>query len=455
MDKCLERLTEFTMNRNYEELSPLVVHEIKRRVIDTLGCAVGGFDATPSVIARSVARRVASDTPSRLIGTLENSSPELAAFANGVMIRYLDCNDATGSGGGHPSDVLAATFAVADSRGSDGKSVIAAATVAYELFLGFFEAVRIRNSGWDHVVYGALASSGSAGKLLDLGHEAMAHALSLAVVPNFALEVTRRGELSMWKGCAAGNAARNGVFAAMLAAEGLTAPMEPFEGENGVWNAVGEFSWPDSSIRKGLVRPVDTHIKLYPAEYHGQAPIEAALSIRPQIDIDEIDEIIVRTYWFAWSEIGSEPAKWNPHSRETADHSIPFLVCAALLHGKLTPASFAQEHIQDLKIRQLMQKVSVVHDTNLDKLQPIKNPCRMEVVLKSGRRVAADIDYPKGHFKNPATDSELEEKFRGMCQDRLSERQIADILAMCWQLEELDDFRKLISAFLFQAKPKS
>lgn len=446
MDATLKKITDFSIQLGYDDLPPVAVHECKRRVIDTLACALGGFDAEPSKIARAVAGRVSSKTPARILGTLEPSSPELAAFANGVMIRYLDLNDATGAGGGHPSDALAALLAAAETTPTDGKTFIAAMALVYELFLGFFAAVRVRNKGWDHVIYTVLAAAAGAAKIMKLDREAMANALALALTPNMALEVARRGELSMWKGCAGGNASRNALFAVMLAAEGMTAPQSVFEGEHGVWNAVGKFDWPPFAGPDRPFRVTASQLKIYPCEYHGQSPVEATLAIRSQINPADIEAVVVRTYWFAWSEIGSEPEKWTPTTRETADHSIPFLVCAALLDGKIDAATFGAERIADPRLRSLMQKVQVIHDQELDKLQPGSNPCRLEITLKNGEKRHSSVDHPKGHVQNPASDKDIENKLAGLNNGLLSPGQISGLLEACWRLDELDDVRKLVSS---------
>jgi 2-methylcitrate dehydratase len=283
-------------------------------------------------------------------------------------------------------------------------------------------------------------------KILKLDPERTAHALSLALTPNMALEVVRRGQLTMWKGCAGGNAARNAVFAAQLAAEGMTGPAEVFEGEQGVWNAAGKFEWPPLAPTGGAFRIADTQIKIYPCEYHGQSPIEATLAIRPQIDAREIAAIVVRTYWFAWSEIGSEPAKWEPTTRETADHSIPYLVSAALLDGKVDPSTFTHARIFDPQLRSLIRKVEVIYDKELDKLQPHSNPCRLEITLNSGEKKSSSVDYPKGHIKNPASDEDLERKLSGLASGLLSAREISHLSELCWKLDEIDDVRELVSA---------
>jgi len=445
VDATLQKLTDFTHQLAYADLTPEAIHECKRRFIDSLACAIGGYNAEPCVIARAVAGKASSKKTARVFGTLHRTTPELAAFANGVMIRYLDLNDATGSGGGHPSDAFAALLAVTDHHKTDGKTFLLASIIVYELYLGFFAGNRIRNRGWDHVVYTALAAAAGIAKIMGLDHERTAHALALVLTPNMALEVVRRGQLTMWKGCAGGNACRNAVFAVDLAAAGMTGPTTVFEGEQGVWNAAGKFDWPALPGPHGHFRVADSQLKIYPCEYHGQSPIEAMLAIREGIEPQEVEAIVVTTYWFAWSEIGSEPEKWNPTTRETADHSIPFLVSAALLYGWVDAATYSPERLFDPRLRALIEKVEVIYDKELDKMQPQSVPCRLEVRLKNGARKTSRVDHPLGHIRNPASDQDIERKFKGLNGGLVSARRASRLLKLCWKLEELDDVSEIVS----------
>ena len=118
MDRTTEMLSSYACNLSYEDLPPEVIHQVKRTVADTLGCAIGGYLSEPAKIARKLAGDITSGTPSRILGTNDYTSLDMAGFANGVMVRYLDCNDSYFSpGGGHPSDMIPASLAVAGQRG--------------------------------------------------------------------------------------------------------------------------------------------------------------------------------------------------------------------------------------------------------------------------------------------------------------------------------------------------
>src|SRR6516164_5156100 len=218
------RLAEYAGQLTFDSLPAPVIHETKRRFIDSFATAVGAMDADAHQIARRCASRVQSTPAATMLGG-GRTSVEWATFVNGLLIRYLDYNDTYLSlEPAHPSDNLAPVLAVGEAFGAAGRELIIAAVLAYEIQCRLCDAASLRQHGWDHVFYGSLSSAVAACKLMKLTPAATTHALGLAGVCNTALRQTRAGELSMWKGCAFANAARNGVFAALLAADGLTGP---------------------------------------------------------------------------------------------------------------------------------------------------------------------------------------------------------------------------------------
>lgn len=452
MDSMIEQLSEYAVGLRYRNLTPEAVHECKRRLIDTLGCLAGGFEAEPSVIARALARRVRGDPPARILGTQERSTPELAAFANGVMMRYLDFNDATfGKSAGHPSDIFAAVLAQADALHADGRGAITAAALAYEVFCNFSESVE-REQGWDHVVFGVVANAVGAGKLLGLTRAQMGNAIALAAIPNMALEQTRTGELAMWKGCAAANAARNGVFAAQLAREGLTGPEQAIEGKWGMWHPLGRFRWQPFGGRGGPFRVTQTHIKYFPAVVHAQTPITVALELHGQVEPGEVEAIAIESYWVAERYVDRANALWHPATRETADHSLPYCVVAALLDGKITEASFSAKRIRDPRIAALIERTTMRENPAFTRAHPGEWPCRIEVTLRGGRKKSAEAPYFKGHAKRPLSDSEIEQKFRELSARVLEKRQADAVLAAAWRLEKLAGVGDLLKLVKFRER---
>ncbi len=449
MNQTTELLSSYACSLGFDDLSPSVVHQVKRTLIDSLGCAVGGFSSEPALIARRLGSNVTSTRPSRVLGTRDHSSPDLAAFTNGVMLRYLDCNDSYFSpGGGHPSDMIPAALAFAP--GGDGPSVITAIALAYEVFCGLSDRVAANDFGWDQGIFCVIGAACAAGKMMGLDREKMGHAISLAVAPNLPLGVTRTGEISMWKGCATAGSVRAGVFAAQLAQEGMTGPFEPFEGRRGLWaQAVGRPVDPPCLSESGReFRICRTTFKSFPSQIHTQGPIGLALDLRPQIDVDRIESVRLESYRQACSDPSTEPEKWDPKTRETADHSIPFLVAAALQHGPVTPATFTPEGIRDPALRHLIGKMSIRENERFTQKYPAEYNCRLEITQQPGQVFTAETAYPKGHRSNPLSDSEVEDKFRNLASGLLSRDQCAGALDAAWSLDRLPDIDQLYDSLV-------
>jgi 2-methylcitrate dehydratase len=433
------RLADYAGNLRFSDLPGPVVHEAKRRFIDSFATAVGAMDAEAFAIAKRCASRVSGQPGATMLGGGQTSA-EWATFVNGLLIRYLDYNDTYLSlEPAHPSDNLAAVLSVGEIANATGQELITAAVLAYEIQCRLCDAASLRKHGWDHVTYGAISAAVAACKLLELDATRTAHAIGMAGVANTALRQTRAGELSMWKGCAFANAARNGVFAALLAAEGMTGPAPIFEGEVGFMKLLtGPFTLADLG---GGGRPfmiTGTYIKFWPAEYHSQSAIDAALQLRPQIgDVRSIQSIDIHTFDAAIDIIGKDPEKWRPKTRETADHSLPYCTAVALADGDVTLAQFAPERFSDPALLDLVAKVKVHRDAGLSARYPRGIPNRLTVTLADGRKLVKEVEFPRGHAENPMSDTEVEEKFRMLVEPRYGKAKADEVLKNCWELDKL------------------
>lgn len=443
-----ERFSRYAHSLRYEDLSPEAIHEVKRRLIDSLGCAMGAYESEPAAIARRVARMASSVNGATVIGTSHKSTGDLAAFSNGVHFRYLDYNDTYLSREpAHPSDNLAAVLAAAEMMRASGTEIITATVLAYEIQCRLCDAASIRARGWDHVTYGSFSTSLAAGKLFRLSETELTHAQALAGVPNNAMRQTRVGMLSHWKGCAFANASRNGVFAAMLAEFGMTGASDVFEGEMGFFKQISGPLTIDTL--GGSAEPFminRTYIKLYPAEYHSQSAIDAALALRPQIrsNISQIEKITIESFDAAVEIIGREPEKWRPSTRETADHSLPYCVAVALIDGKVTLESFDNSHLGSAMLSALVQKIEVRASDDLNLKYPEGIPNRVRIRMRDGTELENEVTFPRGHARNPMTDSEVVSKFRSLAEPILAESDISEILDRCWNLEHEMEIGELL-----------
>src|SRR5882724_4552845 len=456
MDATTDFLSDYAHRLTFDDLTPETVHQVKRTLVDTLGCAAGAFDGEPAAIARTVASRVQGNPPARVLGTRTTTSADLAAFVNTVLVRYLDCNDTYAARGtGHPSDMIPAVLATADARRADGRSVIAAIAVAYEAFCRIADRVALK--GWDQGMFAAIGAACGAGKILGLDRAAMGNAISIAITSGIPLGVTRIGKLSMWKGCATAAAIRTGVFAAELAAEGLTGPGHPFEGRDGLWQHLGIEApkWERFGGTGEAFRINATSFKAYPSVIHTQGPIGLTLALRQQVAAAQIDSVRVATYGEAVRRTAAEAEKWDPETRETADHSIPYLVAAALADGGVTPATFAPSRIKDPTLRPLIKKLSVVEEPEFTRRYPAESCTRIEVTTTGGRQLVAETSHPKGHYRNPLTDGEVEEKFRGLASGALGAEGCDRVLAEVWDLESSATLDRLFESLVISRRSTS
>jgi 2-methylcitrate dehydratase len=457
VDRVLQLVSDYAISWDYERLSQEVVHQVKRRLIDSIGCAIGGYLAKPSEIARAHALEVRANPGATVLGTRHRSAPELAAFANAVMVRYLDFND-TGclDMSAHPSVNIPAVLAAAEYADASGQTAISGIVLAYEVQGRFADVCSsLLSRGWDIAAnYAVLASAAGAGKVLGLSRENMANALALAVNSGISLGQSRVGSLSMWKGCSEANASRNGLFAALLARRGMTGPEEAFEGSKGYFKIViGTAELPSFGVDGQIFKVQETAFKYYPSDYEAQCAANPAVELHYALgaQVEEIEMVIVDTYDFAMEISADTRDKWHPKTRETADHSIPYVVAVALTKGSVWLDDFTPERIRDPRLLALMQKIEVRRNEEYTRAFPESNCCRIEVITRSGERHVREIRYAKGHPKNPMTDQEIEAKFRRLTEPVMKPAQINAILNRLWHLEEVYDLREMLTLFELQS----
>ena len=438
-----ETIASYAAALTYDDIPPETVHKAKGLLLDTLGCALGGYSSEPSKIARKIAGRVlACDLPARILGSGRQSSLELATYANGVMIRVLDFNDGyQGKGGGHPSDNFAPIITCADAVHAGGKAVILAAVLAYEIFCRLADQYEAYDRGFDHCVNGVISCVMGASKIFGLSQEEMVQAINLATASNISLGQTRVGEVSMWKGAAMANAARNAVFAALLAREGMTGPSPIFEGRLGFFRSITEpFRLKELGGNGRPFRMMDASIKRYACGQLAQTTIDAAIALHSKISsVDEIAQINIGICSRAKTIMADDTEKWHPETAESADHSMPYVVATGLMHGAVERRHFDEAFLRNSQLRALMQKIKVEAVEECERLHPDACATRMELVTRSGQTFSEMVKYHKGHFRNPLDDEGIEQKFDLLTKDLLSPSRRKELIALVWNLEAVED----------------
>ena len=447
MDCLTRQIATFATELTFDHLGEEIANLGAQHLIDTLGCAVGAHDCQPAEIGRRLAT---GQSPGIFPGrTLFHNSIlplEMAGFINACMIRNFDFNDRYP--GGHPSDGLGAHLALAGAISINGKGFLAAVLVTYEIFIRLSEFSKMRHLGWDQGFAVGLSATAGICNLLGLSFEQTANAIGMTATSTVPLRVTRSGELTPWKNVATAFAARNGVFAATLAAEGLNGPGNAFEGRCGLFeNVTGPFEISPFPTEGGEFDFPKVLIKYWPLETNGQSVVWAALDLREKItpkEISEIESVEIFCDEFTKHEIGSEPEKWNPKTRETADHSLPYIFCRALLDGPVTVASFDEVLVKDPLIRPFLSKIAVTVDPEIEKRMPDTMMVRVVVKLANGTIHEVENIDPPGHPANPMSDDDIATKFRSQGEPVLGMERCGEIIEAWTKVAETPNIQPLI-----------
>jgi 2-methylcitrate dehydratase len=444
-----EVLASYAAALKYEDLPEDVVRIAKRTILDTIGCAFGGYTAGPSKIAIKLASDVTSKQAATVLISGVKTSPELAIFANGVMIRYLDFNDAFVSlthGAGHPSDTIAALLTAAELAERSGRDLITATVLAYEVFCKIADVYDYLGNGIDHSTITGIAAVVGAGRLMGLTEKQMVQAIGITVGGNTATRQGRADELSNWKAFAAADACRKAMFSVQLAQNGMTGPGSVFEGRYGFFKVMGRqpVAQPQLGEPFGIRR---AFTKRFPLGQFSQTVAQAALEARPFFQSpDDIQEINIHVSRSAIKIMADGPDKWRPRTHETADHSIPYAAGLVLTYGKIEPEYYEDPYLHDARLLDLVSRVKVLPSDEADRTENEFNLCELEIVLKSGARKTVRVEYHRGHFKNPMTDAEMEEKFRLMAQKHLSAVSLDNLLRLLWGIEKEPQVSTLMAA---------
>lgn len=445
MDSTTRQLAEIVCAVDLARIPAAAVHEAKRRILDSVACAAGAYDEQLCADIRGLASRYSSTPSARVWFSGQQSSVEMAGFANGTMVRFLDMSDTVlAKAAGHPSDMIPALIALAEGKNASGERLLEGIIAAYELYVGLCEAIAFQKSAVDQSTAAALGAAGGASRILGLDQNRTGNAIALALGSSVNLYNVRTGALSDWKACSGPNAARQGVFAATVAAEGITGPTAIFDGKAGFAELVGPIIYDLDTAQRPRIAA--THLKAYPVCYHGQSAVDAAMKLAGVADPENTQSVLIETYEVAWRGMANDPSRWAPENRETADHSLPYTVAVTLSSGRLKPNDYGPDRLADPSLRQLMQRIEVRASDECTAAYPGETRTRISLTMRDGRTASAETTLPKGHRGNPMSDDELIGKLDDLWPASLPPACKSVVADQVWRLETMPNIRALVDS---------
>jgi 2-methylcitrate dehydratase len=445
------KMSRWAAALNYKQLPEQAIHQAKRFFLDSIGCALGGYKQHDVKIALEVLDEVAGPGPSTVIGTGKRIDPVSASLANALMIRCMDYNDIYWKQDpSHPSDIFPAAIACCERERSNGKELIVGLVLGHEFEMRLCEAAfpGVRERGWHHATLTAFASPIVAGRALNLRWEQVQHAIGISGSRHCTLGAVTAGKLTMMKNTVDPMATQSGVLAALLAEKGYTGPEHVMDGKEGLSHVFGP-EWKLNLLTDGLGqswRITQCGMKAFPTEALTHTPISAVLDIVKSNELhpEQIEKVEIRSLARA-ADILSDLSKYDPRSKETADHSLPYVIAAAIAERQVTPAQFEMGKIMDSTIRAQLKKVEVVADPEIEKVFPALQRAIVNITTTDGRRFSSQLDFPKGDPRNPLTDQEVEEKFTTLAEGVLTPGAQKKVKEAVWNLEKLDSVSRLMS----------
>jgi 2-methylcitrate dehydratase len=436
-------MAEFTAHLQYSDIPGAAIHEAKRFLLDSMGCALAAVHNEDMQAMYQFTEKLGGTPEATIIGTGHRTNAPNAALMNCLLTRALDYNDIYWEQDpSHPSDIIGAALAAAEANGKDGRAALVAIMIAYELEMRWCHAAEpgIREVGWHHATLTQFVSPLVAGRLYDLDVDQLVAAVGIS-------------DLTNMKNTADPLASQAGVLAALIAREGYSGPVEVIEGKEGLIEVLNNVTWHPQELLKGLGEDfliTRCSYKAFPTEALTHQPISAALKIRHEHNLapGDIAEVLVETTTRG-ADILSDPSKYKPETKETADHSLPYVIAAALADGNVLPKSFDQEKLKDPVIWDLLDKIKVVADPEIDALFPGVKRARVRITTTSGERHTAQTDVAKGAPEDPLTDEEIVAKFRANAADVLNPAQQDRAIEATWQFENnsnMGDYMRLFVA---------
>jgi len=445
METISQKWAKFALRLNYQDIPSVAIKETKRFLLDSVGCAFSALDNKDTQAAYDYIQDLGGKKQATVIGWGEKTNLPLVTLMNSLLIRALDYNDIYWEQDpSHPSDIIPAVLSTGEFMKKNGKEVLLGIVIAYELEMRLCLAAfpGVREIGWHHATLTQFVSPVVAGRILDLNEEEIVAAIGISGSSHFTLGGVVAGHLTNMKNAADPFAVEAGVRAALMASKGYTGPVEVFEGKEGLFEVLDKVKWDKDILTKGLGDKFlinQCGYKAFPTEALTHQPITAALEVMQENNLDpkEVKEVLVETTTRG-ADILSDPSKYKPTTKETADHSLPYCIAVAVAKGNVLPSDFEEDVLRDPFVWSLLGKIKVVANPEIDNLFPkIK---RAIVTIKTSKgEYKKQEDFAKGQPERPLSEEELISKFKANAEKKVSSSRIEDIIKATQELENIDE----------------
>ncbi len=454
MEKSISRkMAEFAVALKYEDLPSAVVAEVKRYLYDSIGCAYGSMGTSDVGIMHRILGEMGGAPEATIIGFGDKLPVVNATLLNSLMIRALDYNDIYWKEDpSHPSDIIPAALCTGEKVGADMQAVITAIVLAYEFEQRLCEFAKpgVRERKWHHATLTQFVSPLVAGKMLGLTVDQLVNAIGINGSHNHTIGCPTAGKLTMMKNTVDPMAVQSGVFAALMAQQGYSGTEQVFEGKEGFMDVFGP-DWDTSLLTEGLgddYRILQCSMKAFPTEALTHTHLTATLKVICDHDIapEDIEEVRVTTIARA-VDILFDPQKYRPESRETADHSLPYCLAAAIVDRQITTASFSDAKLKDERIWQVIDRIKGEASVEFEQMFPAKQPSRVVIRTMDGAEHEQYLEYPKGDPREPMTLEDLEQKFNALADEHFDPerlRRLKETIFDCDTLTVADFMAELV-----------
>ncbi len=449
MSSLSRQMAQFAIDLKYQDIPDESIWEAKRFLLDSVGCALAAVNNEDMEAMYRFTEKLGGTPEASVIGRDFKTNVSNAALMNCLLTRALDYNDIYWEQDpSHPSDMIGAALAAAEVNGKNGRETLVAIIIAYEMELRWCHAANpgVREVGWHHATLTQFVSPLVAGKMYDLDLDQMVAAVGISGSSHFTLGGVVAGHLTNMKNTADPLAAQAGVIAALMAREGYEGPVEVIEGKEGLFEVLNNVEWHPEWLLKGLGEEfmiTQCSYKAFPTEALTHQPISAALQVcqKHNLAAEDISQILVETT-ARGADILSDPSKYQPTTKETADHSLPYVIAAAVADGNVLPDSFNDEKLKDPRIWDLLGKIKVVADPEIDAMFPGVKRARVSITTNAGETHTAQVDHAKGSPNNPMSDEEIVSKFRANAEGVLDKARQDEVIDATWRFDELEDIEE-------------